>query len=37
MNIGYSRISKPNGAQCDDLQHDALIAAGVLKENIYSD
>ncbi|MEJ1497143.1 MAG: recombinase family protein, partial [Candidatus Sedimenticola sp. (ex Thyasira tokunagai)] len=37
MNIGYSRISKPHGAQSVDLQHDALIAAGVLKENIYSD
>lgn len=37
MLIGYARISKTNGAQVLDLQHDALIKAGVAPEHIYND
>ena len=37
MLIGYARISKANGAQVLDLQHDALIKAGVAPEHIYND
>ena len=29
MLIGYARVSKANGSQSLDLQHDALRAAGV--------
>ena len=29
MLIGYMRVSKADGSQATDLQHDALIAAGV--------
>jgi DNA invertase Pin-like site-specific DNA recombinase len=31
------RVSKADGSQVLDLQHDALIAAGVAERNIYSD
>jgi DNA invertase Pin-like site-specific DNA recombinase len=31
------RVSKADGSQVLDLQHDALIAAGVVERNIYSD
>ncbi len=31
------RVSKSNGSQTFSLQYDALIAAGVKKENIYED
>ncbi len=37
MNVGYARVSKKDGSQNIDLQIDALIEAGVKKENIYSD
>jgi DNA invertase Pin-like site-specific DNA recombinase len=37
MKLGYMRVSKNNGDQNLDLQRDALIAAGVAPENIYSD
>lgn len=37
MLIGYARISKADGSQVLDLQHDALIAAGVDPDNIYDD
>ncbi len=37
MLIGYMRVSKSDGSQSLDLQHDALIAAGVDEQNIYSD
>ncbi|MGV7963765.1 recombinase family protein [Photorhabdus tasmaniensis] len=37
MRIGYTRISKSDGSQVQDLQLDALLAAGVNKENIYQD
>jgi DNA invertase Pin-like site-specific DNA recombinase len=35
--IGYMRVSKADGSQVLDLQRDALIAAGVLERNLYSD
>src|SRR5271157_5360591 len=35
--IGYMRVSKADGSQVLDLQHDALIAAGVPQRNLYSD
>lgn len=35
MKIGYTRVSKPNGSQSLNLQIDALLEAGVSKENIY--
>jgi len=37
MLIGYARISKADDSQVLDLQVDALIEAGILKENIYTD
>lgn len=37
MLIGYARVSKSDGSQVLDLQMDALIKAGVKKENIYTD
>ena len=37
MLIGYARVSKADGSQSLDLQQDALIAAGVGKDQIYSD
>lgn len=37
MLIGYMRVSKSDGSQVLDLQKDALIKAGVEKENIFSD
>jgi len=37
MLIGYARVSKSDGSQVLDLQIDALIKAGVQKENIYTD
>lgn len=37
MLIGYSRVSKSDGSQVLDLQNDALMNAGVLREQIYSD
>ena len=35
--IGYARVSKADGSQVHDLQHDALVAAGVDPEHIYED
>jgi len=35
--IGYMRVSKADGSQVLDLQHDALIAAGLADRNLYSD
>ena len=35
--IGYMRVSKADGSQVHDLQRDALVAAGVAENNIYSD
>ena len=37
MLIGYVRISKSDGSQSPDLQHDALHAAGVDPQKIYED
>ena len=37
MLIGYARVSKADGSQSLDLQRDALIAAGVVEDQIYSD
>lgn len=37
MLIGYMRVSKTDGTQTTDLQHDALIAAGVAADHIYED
>jgi DNA invertase Pin-like site-specific DNA recombinase len=37
MLIGYARVSKADGSQSLDLQHDALRAAGVEQDNIYDD
>ncbi len=37
MLIGYARVSKADGSQSLDLQRDALIAAGVSEDQIYSD
>ena len=37
MMIGYARVSKSDGSQVLDLQMDALLEAGVKKENIYTD
>ena len=37
MLIGYVRVSKSDGSQSLDLQHDALISAGVNSERIYND
>jgi DNA invertase Pin-like site-specific DNA recombinase len=35
--IGYMRVSKNDGSQVLDLQGDALLAAGVLENQLYSD
>jgi len=37
MLIGYARISKADGSQNLDLQHDALIAAGITEDHLYED
>jgi DNA invertase Pin-like site-specific DNA recombinase len=37
MLIGYMRVSKSDGTQTLNLQHDALLAAGVTPERIYTD
>lgn len=37
MLIGYARVSKADGSQSLDLQRDALVAAGVADDQIYSD
>lgn len=37
MLIGYARVSKADGSQSLDLQHDALRAADVERDNIYED
>ena len=37
MLIGYIRVSKSDGSQVLDLQHDALVDAGVEPERIYKD
>ena len=37
MLIGYARVSKTDGSQVLDLQRDALVAAGVVPEQIYRD
>ncbi len=37
MLVGYMRVSKADGSQNTDLQRDALLAAGVLENNIYQD
>ena len=37
MLIGYARVSKADGSQSLDLQQDALVAAGVDEDQIYSD
>ena len=37
MLIGYARVSKADGSQSLDPQHDALRAAGVERDNIYDD
>jgi DNA invertase Pin-like site-specific DNA recombinase len=37
MLIGYMRVSKIDGSQTTDLQHDALIAASVATDRVYED
>lgn len=37
MLIGYARVSKADGSQSLDLQHDALIGAGIDAARIYDD
>ena len=37
MKLGYARVSKADGSQTLDLQMDALVAAGVSPDQIYSD
>ncbi len=37
MLIGYMRVSKADGSQTTDLQHDSLIVAGVAADHIYED
>jgi DNA invertase Pin-like site-specific DNA recombinase len=37
MLVGYVRVSKADGSQVNDLQRDALLAAGVDRGNIYED
>lgn len=37
MKLGYARISKTDGSQALDLQHDALVNAGVSPKHIYND
>jgi DNA invertase Pin-like site-specific DNA recombinase len=35
--IGYMRVSKTDGSQALDLQRDALLSAGVVQDQLYSD
>ena len=35
--IGYMRVSKTDGSQVVDLQSDALVAAGVAVDQLYTD
>jgi DNA invertase Pin-like site-specific DNA recombinase len=37
MLLGYARISRADGSQSLDLQHDALLASGVGENHIYED
>ncbi len=37
MQVGYMRVSKADGSQVLDLQHDALLGAGVEADHIYHD
>jgi len=37
MLIGYARVSKADGSQSLDLQRDALLAAGVTEDRMYTD
>lgn len=37
MLLGYARVSKADGSQALDLQHDALKGAGVAPERLYDD
>ena len=37
MLVGYMRVSKTDGSQVTDLQHDALLSAGVDARHIYED
>ena len=37
MQIAYMRVSTADGSQANDLQHDALIAAGVDPAQLYED
>ena len=37
MLVGYTRVSNAEGSPTTDLQHDALIAAGVDPERVYED
>jgi DNA invertase Pin-like site-specific DNA recombinase len=37
MLVGYMRVSKADGSQVFDLQHDALVAAGVKPRQVYED
>ncbi|MBA2648043.1 MAG: recombinase family protein [Legionella sp.] len=37
MLVGYMRVSKADGSQNTDLQHDALLEAGVHEDQIYQD
>lgn len=37
MLVGYVRVSKSDGSQTTQLQHDALVAAGISSEAIYED
>lgn len=37
MLVGYARVSKSDGSQTTQLQHDALLAAGISADAIYED
>ena len=37
MLVGYMRVSKADGSQALDLQHDALSAAGIIVRHLYQD
>ncbi|MCW4600223.1 recombinase family protein [Janibacter hoylei] len=37
MLVGYVRVSKADGSQTTDLQHDAMVVAGVDPERVYED
>ena len=37
MLVGYMRVSKADGSQVNDLQRDALLAAGVGDRHFYED